>query len=64
MGVFAPALVHRSQWPLFLLPLPVLFVPSRPVRINATHCLRRMTAHYDKAKAVIGWAAPPGAGLR
>lgn len=60
MGVFAPALVRCSQWPLFL---RVLFVPSRTVRINGTHCIRRTTAHYDKAQAVVGWVEPPGAVL-
>lgn len=31
MGVYAPAALRCSQWPLFP---PVLFVPSRPVRMN------------------------------
>lgn len=41
-----------AQWPLFP---PVLFVPSRTVRINGTRCIRRMTAHDDKPRlSVVG----------
>lgn len=54
VGVAAPALVSGSQSPLFLLPAPLLFVPSRPVRINAMGRVRRMTVRYEGAGAVSG----------
>lgn len=54
VGVVAPALLNRSQWPLFLLPVPLLFVPSHTVRINAMDRVRRMSTRYERAEAVAG----------
>lgn len=54
VGGVAPALVSCSQCPLLPLPLPLLFVPSHTVRINAIGRARRANARSESAAAVVG----------